>query len=112
MADHKVLISVTRNGRLKCVPLHVKVKAGDSIVWAINKYYPFGIVVKSPFTPLEKHFYLSGLKPSAPKPIKARVLTGAPPGHYPYGVGAFNGKKLLIEDPEIIVRPPAGGGRG
>jgi hypothetical protein len=109
MADHTVNIFVTGAGQLKCVPLHVKVKWRDSITWLLHKKYAFGIMVKSPFTPLEKHLYLSPLKPRTPNKIKARVLNYAPPGHYPYGVGAFDGRKLLVEDPEIIVRPPGGG---
>ena len=109
MADRKVLISVTRTRRLKCTPAQVRVKPGERIVWAVKKNYPFGVMVKSPFTPLDRHFYLSGLRPSSPKVIKARVLSGAPPGHYPYGVGVFDGKKLLVDDPEIIVKRPGGG---
>ncbi|MDI6698792.1 MAG: hypothetical protein QME85_07650 [Candidatus Saccharicenans sp.] len=41
--------------------------------------------------------------------ISARVLAGAPPGTYPYLVTAFVDGRLLVEDPEIIVRPPIKG---
>lgn len=110
MAHHTVSISVTGAGTLKCVPLHVKVRQRDTITWKISRNYPFGIMVKSPITPLERHFYLSSLRPSARKIIDAKMLNFAPPGHYPYGIGAFNGQRILVEDPEIIVKPPVRGG--
>jgi hypothetical protein len=110
MADHKVNIIITEKGKLRCEPRQVRVDPRDAITWSLQKKYPFGIMVKFPFTPLIKHFCLSSLKAEADKKVVAKVLSCAPPGHYPYGVGAYDGRKLLVEDPEIIVRPP--GGRG
>jgi len=94
-------------GRLECDPAIIEVYPGDGIVWkwAGGRPFPFGLVIKSPFSPLENQFYVNLLKKRDIE-MRTSVLPCAPPGRYPYLVAAFVDGKLLVEDPEIIVRPP------
>lgn len=110
---HEVTLSITRGGKLKCQPASVEVRPRDVIVWKWREKqdFPFGLVIKSPFSPLVQHYYVTLLKWGVLKVIQTRVLDCAPPGTYPYLAAAFVDGKLLVEDPELIVRPPAGGGK-
>lgn len=110
---HEVTLSITRNGQLKCRPTSVEVRPRDIIVWRWigREDFPFGLVIKSPFTPLLQHYYVTSLRVGDRKVVETRVLGCAPPGTYPYLAAAFVDGKLLVEDPELIVRPPAGGGK-
>jgi hypothetical protein len=109
MAVKKVKISFKRNGQLKCTPVKVVVHRKDTVVWKISKNFPFAVLVKCPITPLQRFVYLTALSVSAPKVIEAKVTQWASPGNYPYAIGAYNGKRILYLDPEIIVpRPPTG----
>lgn len=110
---HEVTLSITRDGKLKCQPARVEVRPGDIIVWKWRgrQDFPFGLVIKSPFTPLLQHYYVTSLKREALKVIQTQVLDCAPPGTYPYLAATFADGRLLVEDPELIVRPPAGGGK-
>ncbi len=107
----KVRIFFNRKGKLVCEPERVGANRGDTIVWKIEpEELPFAISLKCQITPLKHHFYLSGLAPKSKKLVAAEVLKTTPNGRYPYAIGAFNGKKVLYLDPDIIVPKP--GGRG
>ncbi|RFT14928.1 MAG: hypothetical protein OP8BY_1438 [Candidatus Saccharicenans subterraneus] len=110
---HEVTLSITRDGKLKCQPARVEVRPRDLIVWKwrARQDFPFGLVIKSPITPLLQNYYVTSLKRGVLKVIQTRVLDCAPPGTYPYLAATFADGKLLVEDPELIVRPPAGGGK-
>ncbi len=97
-----------KNGRLLCSRPRIGANRGDIIAWTISRNYPFGILIKSPITPLDQHFFHTGLKATAKKVILAKVAAMAPSGIYPYAVGAYNGKKILYLDPDIIVPKPGG----
>lgn len=110
---HEVTLSITRDGKLKCQPARVEVRPRDVIVWKWRGRadFPFGLVIKSPYTPLLQHYYVTSLSRGVLKVVETRVLDCAPPGTYPYLAAAFVDGKLLVEDPELIVRPPADGGK-
>ncbi|MGB9906221.1 MAG: hypothetical protein ACPLRR_02400 [Candidatus Saccharicenans sp.] len=109
-----VELIVTPDHQLKCDPASLVVNLGDRIIWkwASGGDFPFGIVIKSPFTPLQKPYYLTRLAARSLKQIEASVLRCAPAGHYHYLVAAYVDGRILVEDPEIIVRPPDGRGPG
>jgi hypothetical protein len=107
--DHKVNVRIEdkkfkygKNQECFCV------RGGDTIVWKLRNKFPYGIVIKAMVSPLNWSFKMTG----SGGVITATVLKNAAPGIYLYGMGAFDGEGLLFDDPEIIVRPPAGGGRG
>lgn len=104
MATHKVMIDVDSQGNFSYSDPVIVVNPGDKIKWKCKKEYWYGIFLKSYFSPLDKKHYVAGPK----KEINARVLASAPEGTYPYGVGVYNKKKLLLDDPEIIVERPQG----
>ena len=81
------------------------VRAGDTIKWTLRNKFPWGIVIKAPDSPLNWSYKIA---PDG-KVIVATVLKNAVPGIYRYGIGAFDGKTLLFDDPEIIIRPPKEG---
>ncbi|MGQ9800643.1 MAG: hypothetical protein ACUVRL_03125 [Candidatus Saccharicenans sp.] len=97
--------------KLVCLPEKVVLKPGEKIIWKWRgaKDFPFGVVIKSPYTPLTRHFYATSLKPGVEKKIEAATLKCAPGGHYPYLVVAYVDNRILVVDPEIIVRPPKEG---
>lgn len=100
---HKVRIKVGRTfdyGTNACI----RVKRNDKIEWELKHSFAWGIVVKAPITPLDWSFKRVGKG----QKIRATVRRTAGPGCYPYAVIVFNGKELLIDDPDIIVRPPDG----
>ena len=108
MAGHMVKIFVGPRGQLKCTPRQVWVKRGDTITWRINKNCPFGILVKFPVSPLSRQLYVTGLGRGARKVIMARVKATAHPCRYPYAIGVYDGGRLRILDPDIIVGPRPG----
>jgi hypothetical protein len=75
---------------------------GDTIKWKLRNKFPWGIVIKAPVSPLNWSYKMTG----SGLEITATVLKGAQPGIYRYGIGAFDGKGLLFDDPDIIVRRP------
>jgi hypothetical protein len=96
MPNHNVKISVERK-RLKYDRLCVEVEKGDTITWKVDvkskkekekEAMPFAIIVKSFISPL--------------------VWGAAVSGFYHYGTCLWDGKDLLVDDPEIIVKPPKG----
>ncbi|MCR4395947.1 MAG: hypothetical protein NUW07_04325 [Candidatus Saccharicenans sp.] len=111
---HLVELIFTPDHQLKCDPASLVVNLGDRIIWKWRggEDFPFGIVIKSPFMPLQKPYYLTRLEPKIPKAIETGVLSCAPAGHYHYLVAAYVHDQILVEDPEIIIRPPDGRGPG
>lgn len=83
------------------------VRPGDQITWKLRNKLPYFVMVKALVSPLDIGYEI---KPQGGE-IKARVLANAVPGLYAYAVGAFDGEEILIEDPDIIVRPPDGRGK-
>jgi|GEM_PF-1107737 len=81
------------------------VRCGDMIKWRLLNKYHYGIVIKATVSPLDWSYKTTG----PGMEIIARVKEDAVPGIYLYGFGAFSGKELLFDDPELIVRPPKGG---
>lgn len=111
---HLVRLRIDSKGKLVCLPEKVVLKPGEKIIWKWSgaQDFPFGVVIKSPYTPLAKHFYATSLKPGVEKKIETAALKCAPGGHYPYLVVAYVDNRILVEDPEIIVRPPDKPGKG
>ena len=102
-ADHVVTVTIdkgkffyTKNAECLCV------RWGETIKWRLRHKFPWGIVIKAPVSPLDWSYKIA----DGGVDIMATVLKGAQPGIYRYGVGAFDGKSLLFDDPEIIIRPP------
>jgi len=81
------------------------VRRGDRIIWKLRNKAPFSVVVKSLVSPV------TGCSKAARpgQAITAEVKMDAVPGLYAYAFSAFDGEEMLIEDPEIIIRPPKGG---
>lgn len=102
MAQHEVKITIRRNGRFSYNYPCLCVRRRDTIKWKLMREYPFGIMIKAVCSPLDKGFYVA----AKGRTITAKVRRDAEPGYYPYGVGAYDGTKLLFDDPEIIVRRP------
>ena len=82
------------------------VRPGDTITWKLQHKMPFFITIKSLISPLD----ITTVIRQKGEDIEATVLRHAVPGIYKYAVGAWDGKELLVLDPEIIVRPPDGRG--
>ncbi len=82
----------------------ITVKQGDKIEWELKNPCPWGIIIKSPVSPLDWSYKM---KPKKVK-ITAKVRSDAPGGVYPYAVSAYINHKLVCDDPEIIIRPPNG----
>lgn len=89
-------IKYSKNAECLCV------YPGDTITWKLRQKFPYGIMIKALISPLDIKYQI---KPQGGE-IKAKVLKNAAPGIYSYAVGAFDGAELLIDDPDIIVRPP------
>ncbi len=82
---------------------HLCVHRGDTITWRIEKDVPFSVIIKSLVSPLD----WSSKTAAAGQAIVGRVKKDAAPALYPYAICAVSEKELLVEDPEIIVLPPA-----
>lgn len=61
---HEVSLSISKDGKLTCQPASVEVRPGDVIVWKWREEqdFPFGLVIKSPFTPLVQHHYVTSIE--------------------------------------------------
>jgi plastocyanin len=103
MAEHVIRVGV-REKAFKYNKECFCVDPGDTIIWKFHPKLPFGIVIKALISPLNWSHRASG----PGKDIVANVRKGAAPGLYRYAVGTFDGQELLIDDPEIIVKPPKG----
>jgi hypothetical protein len=99
---HRIVIDIGPRKKFTYSDPCVLVAPGDKIEWKLAKDFPYGIFVKAPISPLDWCFKTTG----SGRKITATVSDNALEGHYPYGVGAFDGQALLFDDPEIIVRRP------
>jgi hypothetical protein len=109
MADKNVDVSLNTAGQFDYSQRSVGAYRGDRIIWKVKKKdqnVPFAVIIKASVTPLEKNSYQ--LLPGANK-IEGIVRDDAEPGSYPYAVCVVDGTNLLMDDPEIIIRPPKGG---
>lgn len=102
MVEHKVNVSIGPDKMFKYGKECLCVRGGDTITWKLKNRFPYGIVIKALVSPLDWSYKITG----AGNEITAKVLKNAAPGLYAYGFGTFDGKELLFDDPEIIVRPP------
>ena len=103
MEKHLVMVKIkekkfnySKNKECLCV------YGGDTIRWKLQNKFPYGIVIKTLVSPLDWSYKVTG----AGKEITATVLKNAAPGLYPYAISTFDGTEMLLDDPEIIVRPP------
>ncbi|MGB8957494.1 MAG: hypothetical protein WCC00_00635 [Candidatus Aminicenantales bacterium] len=78
---------------------------GDTIKWVLRNKFPYFVIIKTLVSPFDLSCKITG----AGEEIKAKVPRGAAPGIYAYAIGTHDGEKLLIDDPEIIIKPPKGG---
>ncbi len=101
MATHVVNIKI-EGSEFWYTNCSVRVKPRDRIRWKLHNPFPYGVVIKAPISPLDWSFKLAGRNLW----ITGIVRVKARPGRYPYGVGAYNGRALLFDDPEIIVELP------
>jgi plastocyanin len=105
MAEH--LVTVRLNKKKFEYNTHcVHVCPGDTITWRFRTEIPFALMVKDFISPLD---WSSAVLPKGETTIVGKVLEDAEYGFYPYGVCAYDGGELLLDDPEIIVKPPKGG---
>jgi plastocyanin len=107
MANHNVKLSIERK-KLKYDKYCVEVERGDTITWKMDagEAIPFVIMVKACISPLVWSFAVSEKDKKA---LVGTVRSDAEPGHYRYGACAWDGKNLIVDDPDIIVKPPKGG---
>jgi hypothetical protein len=73
---------------------------GDKIEWQCE--FPYAIHLGSN-SPLNRMAYSS--EKEANGKIRDFVMEEMPYGSYKYSIAVYNGKKVIIEDPFIIVRP-------
>ena len=106
MGNHNIKISVVRK-RLKYDRPSVDVERGDTITWRLDvtEAAPFAIMVKSFISPLAWSYAVAE---KGKKALVGTVRADAEPGFYHYGACVWDGKDLLVDDPEIIVKPPKG----
>ncbi len=102
--NHKVKIDFPYGKIIYDVEI-LAVRPGDTIEWEPQNNFPFSVVIKAPLSPLDAGFYTA----DAGNVIRATVKADAMPGYYPYALSITDGTKIVVEDPDIIVRPPRGG---
>jgi hypothetical protein len=107
MANHNVKISIVRK-KLKYDKYCVEAERGDTITWKldVDEAMPFSIMIKTFISPLA---WGSAVSESGKKTLVGCVRDDAEPGYYHYGACVWDGKNLLVDDPDIIVKPPKGG---
>ena len=87
-------------GHMECLCVY----PGDTIKWVLRNKLPYFVIIKALVSPLDISCKITG----AGEEIKAKVYKGAAPGIYAYAIGTHDEKGLLIDDPEIIIKPPKG----
>jgi len=105
MPDHRVKISIVKK-KLKYDRESVDVLCGDTITWKLDVQKdppPFAIMVKSPISPL---VWSHAVSEKGKATLVGKVREDAEPGYYHYGACVWDGKSLLVDDPEIIVKRP------
>jgi hypothetical protein len=108
MADKNVDVSLSLARQFDYSERSIGAYRGDKIIWKVKKKdqnLPFAVIIKASVTPLEKSYY--ELLPGANK-IEGIVRDDAEPGAYPYAMCVADGTNVLVDDPEIIIRPPKG----
>ncbi len=78
---------------------------GEIIEWTIDPALPFAVVVKAHHSPLARAAYVA---PKKGNPLEVKVKKDAVPGLYPYALCVCVGDTLVVEDPDIIIKPPNG----
>lgn len=101
---HEVVVAVAA-GKITVTPCCVHVYPGDTIVWRSDGRRPVAVIIEAFEGPLNWHHKTAPVRGTQ---ITATVRRAAKPGFYPYAVVVPEGTDLLVEDPEIIVRPPDG----
>jgi len=105
MKNHDVTITISRK-KFQYDQHCVHVERGDKITWKLTNAAPFAVIVKEFVSPLDWSFEVLGPRR---KTIAGVVRNDAKPGFHPYSVCVLDGGDLLVDDPEIIVKPPKGG---
>jgi plastocyanin len=105
MAKHTVTIEIVKK-KLNYDKHCLHVDQGDEIAWKVKDAPPFAVIVKAFVSPLDWSYAVKG---KDRKSIVGTVRSDAEPGFYPYGVCVIDGPDLIVDDPEIIVKPPKGG---
>lgn len=107
MANHNVKIWIYRK-KLKYDKYCVEVDQGDTITWKMDSadVLPFAIMVKESVSPL---VWSTAVSPAGKNVLVGTVRADAEPGHYYYGACVWDGKGLIVDDPDIIVKPPKDG---
>ncbi len=103
MPEHKVIVKISKKKKFGYNRHCVHVCPGDTITWILDAAPPFAIIVKALDSPLD---WGSAVLLKGAKMIVGKVREDAKPGFYPYGICAVYEGELLLDDPEIIVRPP------
>lgn len=97
MPTHRIAIQVGRGGA-RCVPDSVRVKRRDTVRWTCARGpYEVRFGWDSPFPDVS----YSGQKGRA---ASAKVRRDACPGRYKYFVAVYDGRKVVTDDPDIIIR--------
>jgi hypothetical protein len=104
MRNHIVTIGLVK-GQLGLSRPSLSVARGDTITWVLakRKIAPFAVIIPS-FTP---PLYWA-CKAKKGNTIRGTVRRNAIAGIYPYAVALWDGEKLFVCDPDIIVPPPKG----
>jgi len=105
MENHVIGVRIEKKKFLFGAKECLCVQRGDTIKWTLRRKLPFSVVVKALVSPLN----WSCKAVAGGQEIIATVKRDAAPGLYTYAFSAFDGEDLLIEDPEIIIRPPREG---
>jgi hypothetical protein len=101
--EHNVNVKISERKKIEYDTHCVHAWRGDTITWKLDKPRPFAIVIKAFDSPLEWSFAVVSRGKRA---LVGTVRADAAPGFYSYGVCVVEGGELLVDDPEIIVRPP------
>lgn len=86
--------------------VHLSRGAGQAVVWRFatgsdNAAYRFAIVVDGH----NRAFPGMGATGMHGRSVRAAARSNSTPGTYKYSIVVWNGNRLLIEDPEIVIEP-------
>jgi len=107
MKNHPVHVRIAEDKlKLGKSEYSIAVGKGDTITWTLDcgGAAHFAVLLPSFHSPLTWC-----CKAKKGKVIKGKVRKSALPGVYPYGLCVFDGARLRVLDPDIIVTPPKGG---
>lgn len=93
-------IALTGAG-LQVTPARITVPAGTTLEWSSD--LDFAIAVQRDSTLFGKVLPPAALRGSAQAPVRAAISADAPAGTYKYSVAVWDGEKVWMVDPEIIV---------